>query len=88
MSGLSLRHFVVWFGFHGMNQVRELDGVLDEEHWDVVADDVPVSLLCIELDGEPSHIADSVLPRFWQISKDLLATDNCSPHYREILALC
>ncbi len=43
-----------------MNQIRELDGVLDKEDWDVIANDIPITLLSIELDGEASHVTDNV----------------------------
>src|SRR5665811_2190247 len=32
----------------------------NEEHWDVVADEVPVSLLCIKFHGEAAHVARRV----------------------------
>ena len=43
-----------------MNQVGKLDRVLDEEHRDVVPDQVPVALLRIELDREAAHVARRV----------------------------
>ena len=45
---------------HGVDQIGELDGVLDEEHRDVVADEIPVALPRVELDGEPTHVAGQV----------------------------
>jgi hypothetical protein len=39
-----------------MNEVGELDGVLDEEDRDVVADEIPVALLSVELDGKAPYI--------------------------------
>ncbi len=36
-----------------MNEIRKLDGVLNEEHRDIIADDVPVSFVRIQLDGDP-----------------------------------
>ena len=49
-------------GLHldGVDQVGELDGVLDEEHRDVVADQVPVALFGVELHGEAPHVARRV----------------------------
>ena len=45
-------------GLHldGVNEVGKLDRVLDEEHGDVVADEVEVSLLGVELHGKPPDI--------------------------------
>ena len=47
-------------GFTGMDQVRKLHRVLDEEHRDVVADEVPVALVGVELHGEAAHVARRV----------------------------
>ena len=44
----------------GVDQVGELDRVLDEEDRDVVADDVPVALLCVELHGEAADVAGEI----------------------------
>lgn len=33
---------------------------MDEEDWDVVSDEIPVSLIRIELDGEASHVSHGV----------------------------
>lgn len=45
---------------HGMDQVGKLHGVLDEEHRNVVADQIPVALFGIELDGEAAHVPRGV----------------------------
>ena len=55
-----LRDRVVRFRLDGMNQVRELHRVLDEEHRHVVAHQVVVALLGIELDREAAHVAHRV----------------------------
>ena len=46
--------------FHGMHEVGKLDRVLDEEHRDVVADQIEVAFLGIELHREAAHIARCV----------------------------
>ena len=43
-----------------MNNIRELDSVLDEEHGDIITDNIPVTLSSIHLDRETTHIADRV----------------------------
>jgi hypothetical protein len=43
-----------------MNQVGELDRVLDEEDRDVVADQIPVALVGVELHRKAAHIAREV----------------------------
>ena len=43
-----------------MDYIGELDAVLDKEHWDVVADQVPIAFGGVELRGESAGIAGSV----------------------------
>ena len=44
----------------GVHHVRELGGVADEEDLQVVADEVPVAVLGVELDGESARIAQGL----------------------------
>ena len=55
-----LRHAVVRLGLDGVDQVGKLDRVLDEEHRNVVADDVPVAFVGVELDREAAHVARQI----------------------------
>jgi hypothetical protein len=57
---LGLREAAVGLVLGRMDQVGKLDRVLDEEDRDVVADDVPVALLGVELHGEAAHVAGEV----------------------------
>jgi hypothetical protein len=41
-------------------QIGEFDRILNEEYRDVVADDVPVALLGIELDSEAAHVSGQI----------------------------
>src|SRR5687767_8508161 len=43
-----------------MNHVRKLDGILDEEHRDVVADDIPVAFFGIDLYGKAADVARQI----------------------------
>ena len=43
-----------------LTNIWELDRVLNEKDRDVVAHDVPVALLGVELDGEPANISHGV----------------------------
>lgn len=45
VSRLSCRDFVVRLGLDRMNNVGKLDSVLDEEYWNIIADEIPISLL-------------------------------------------
>src|ERR1700733_14092726 len=60
VRGSSLRKSAVGFDLHGMNQVRELYGILDKKYGNIVADQVEVTLRCIELNREPSYVARQV----------------------------
>ena len=55
-----LRHLVVGFGLRRMNQIGKFHRILDEEHRDVVADQIPIALIRVELHRETAHIARRV----------------------------
>ena len=57
MCGSRLREAAIGLHFHGMDEVREFDGILDKENWDVVAHQVPVPFLGIELHREAPDVA-------------------------------
>ena len=57
---LRLREPTVRCLLHGVHDIGELDRVLDEEHRDVVANQVPVAFLCVELDREPADVSGEV----------------------------
>jgi hypothetical protein len=54
---LALRMLVRGIAFDGVVQVREFQRVAQEEHRRVVAHQVPVALLGVELDGEAADVA-------------------------------
>ena len=60
MRRLRLREAAVGLLLDGVDEVGKLDGVLNEEDRNVVADDVPVAFLGIELHGKAAHIASEV----------------------------
>jgi hypothetical protein len=63
-----------------VDQVGELDGVLDEEHRDVVGHDVPVALLGVKFGREAAHVAG-------QVERALVADHRREPHeHRRLLA--
>ena len=57
---LRLRDLPVGLGLAGVDDVGELDAVLNEEHRDVVADQVEVALVGVELDRETSGVAHGI----------------------------
>ena len=57
---LRLRKGAVGLRLHRVDDVGKLDRVLDEEDRDVVADEVPVAFLGVELDGKAAHVAGEV----------------------------
>ena len=48
-----LGNLIVRLGLHGMDEVRKLDRILNEEDGDVVADEIPDALVRVEFDREP-----------------------------------
>jgi hypothetical protein len=60
MGGLCLRKRPVGLLLGGMDQVGELDGILNEEHRNIVADKIPVAFLRVELDREATHVTRKV----------------------------
>ena len=73
MRRLRLREGPVRLLLHRMDDVGKLDGVLDEENRDVVADEVPVAFLSVELDGKAAHVAG-------EIERPFAAGDRRKPH--------
>ena len=73
MRRLRLRKGAVGLLLDGVDDVGKLDGVLDEEHRDIVADDVPVAFLGVELDRKAAHVAR-------QIGRSLAAGDGGKAH--------
>ena len=75
VRGLRLRKAAVGLLLGRMDQVGKLDRVLNEEHRDVVADDVPVALLGVELHRETADVAG-------QIGRSLVAGNGRESHER------
>lgn len=57
---LRLGHLVVRLRLASMNDIGELHGILDEEDGNVVANNVPVTLLGVELDRKAADISNGV----------------------------
>ena len=60
MGRRGLRKATVRLVLDGVNQVGKLHRVLDEEHRDVVADDVPVATLGVKFHRKAAHVAHHV----------------------------
>ena len=60
MRGLRLRKAAVGFLFCRVNQIGEFDRVLDEEDRDIIADDVPIAFLGVELDRKATDVTSKV----------------------------
>ncbi|MNE31343.1 hypothetical protein D3C80_1249070 [compost metagenome] len=73
MRRLRLRKGAIGLLLGGMNEIRKLDCVLNEEDGNVVADEVPISFLGVELHGRAAHI-----PR--EIGRALVAGHCREPH--------
>jgi len=57
---LRLGEIAVRLLFGGMDKVGKLDGILDEEDRDIVADEIPIALLGIDLDRKAANIPGKV----------------------------
>jgi predicted acyl esterase len=55
-----LRDLTIRLGLAGVDDIRKLHRVLDEENGNVVTNNVPVALLGVELDGETANITDGI----------------------------
>lgn len=60
VSRLCLGNLVVRLWLASMDNIWELHGVLNEEHWDIISHNVPVALFRIKFDGKASNIANSI----------------------------
>ena len=60
VSGLCLRDFIVRFGLARVDDIGELESILNEEDWNVVADNVPVTLVGVKLHGKATNISDGI----------------------------
>src|SRR5450631_568108 len=60
MSRSRLRKSAVRLHFDRMNEVWKFDGVLNEEHGYVVANEVEIAFLRIEFNRKASHIARQI----------------------------
>ena len=83
VRGRRLRHAMMRFRFHGMDQVGKLHCVLDKEDRDVVAYQVPVAFVGIELDCESANVARG-------IDRSAFAGDcgKANKHRRALAGLC
>ena len=51
-----LRHLIVRLRLDGMHQVGELHGVLNKEHWHVVAHQIPIAFIGVKLHCKAAHV--------------------------------
>jgi hypothetical protein len=56
MRSLCLWKVPIRFLFRCVNEIGKLDGVLNEKHRDIIANEVPIPLFGVELNGEASHV--------------------------------
>lgn len=58
--GRSILEMSLWVSLLGMDEQWELGWVSDEEDWSVVADEILISLLSVDLDGKSSWISGGI----------------------------
>jgi len=64
VRGLRLGEVAIRFGLGSVDQVGELYGILDEEHRDVIADEIPVAFLRVELDRKTANVTGKIRRAF------------------------
>src|ERR1700674_2459579 len=64
MGGLCLRESAVRFRFGGMDEVGKLNCVLNKKDGHIIAHDVPVAFLRVQLYCEAAHIAGKISRAF------------------------
>jgi hypothetical protein len=57
---LSLWDFGLWLWFPSVDDIGEFDCILDEEYWDVISNEIPVSFTGVKLDSETTDIPDCI----------------------------
>jgi len=57
MRGSRLRKAAIGLHLRGVNQIGKLDRILNEKDRNVIADQVPVAFLGVELHREATHVA-------------------------------
>lgn len=68
MSSSSLRDLLVGLRLQSMNHIRELHSILNEENWQIDADDVQVACVGVEASCETSDISSSISTSVFLIS--------------------
>ena len=60
VSGAAGGYFIMRLGFYRVNEVRELDRVLNEEHRHVVADQIEVAFIGVKLHRKSAHVTHGI----------------------------
>lgn len=60
-GGLSCGDLVMRLRFHGVNDIRKLDRVLNEENRNIVPYNIPIAFFSVELGCKASNISYGVL---------------------------
>ena len=87
MCALSLWNFIVRLRLHSMDDVGKFDGVLNEEHGYVVADDIPIPLSGIEFDGKSANITYGVLTETRRLTSNAMGSSRAQTYRTTAAAL-
>ena len=60
MGALCLGYLIMRLWLPSMDHIGEFKGVIDEEHWYVVADNVPIALIRVHFYREASYVSDRI----------------------------
>ena len=68
MSSSRLRDLLVGLRLQSVNHIGELHSILDEENWQINADDVQIASVSVEASCETSNISGSVSTSVFLVS--------------------
>jgi hypothetical protein len=60
MGCCRLRNLPVWLGLNGMNQIWELDGILNKENRNIVANNIEIAFVSVEPDSKAVNVSGSI----------------------------
>lgn len=60
MRALSLRNLIMRLWLSSVNDIWELNRILDKKHGNIVSDDIPVTLIGIELQSKSTDITNGI----------------------------
>ena len=66
-----------WVAFLSMNEVREENGIANKENWRIVSNQIPIAVLCVELDSETTGITSRICRTTFSSNSRKSDSDRC-----------